>query len=170
MAVKAVRIVWEGNDTLIGNERIKSLLDLYADAINRGDLDAITSFYSEFSIVSLPYLEMPLIGAKANRQHWSFLLSTFPGLEIRMFEPVCEGSRYAVEWQLIVPCRDDPSRDLSREDRLRPGSVDLCGASIVRLADDETALEERRYFWPDAVRRLAEAAGPMKRHTGRADT
>ncbi len=119
-------------------------LERYAAAWSAADDEAVGELFTDDAVYRSGPFREPHVGRDAIRAYWREATSTQSELELRLGEPVVEGTRMAVEWWAIMRDRDD--------------EVTLPGCLVLRFAGDGRC-EELREYWHVEERRVERPAG-----------
>jgi ketosteroid isomerase-like protein len=111
---------------------VREWLDRYARAWREKDADAAAALFTEDGVYRSHPLREPHVGREGVRAYWTRATSTQEDLDLRLGEPVVEGSRAAVEWWATM-------RDGEEE-------ITLPGILMLRFAADGRC-EELRETW-----------------------
>ena len=123
------------------------------EALNRHDLEAIGSLYSEDATRSLPRLPEPAKGVEAVKGTYKTTFGGFPDVTFEFSNQVVEGVYDVVEWVMsgthtgVLEGGPQPIPPTGK-------SLRLNGLSITRVGPDGKVTEDRAYY--DTVEMMAQ--------------
>ncbi|TMD59529.1 MAG: ester cyclase [Chloroflexi bacterium] len=139
---------WFGPERAKGRRnmgRFETVAKAFVDAINRGDLDAVTASYSENCTVEDPMYPAPLVGRNAVREDAAAFLRGFPDLRLELGDLLEKGDIGMAEYR-ITGTNTGPLTTPMGEVPATGKRLDVHGSVYARLNDRDLTVEEHRHY------------------------
>lgn len=111
---------------------VREWIAAYGRAWEEGDAEAVIGLFTEDAVYRSHPFRQPHTGSEEIRGYWERATSTQEETDVRLGEPVLEGTRAAVEWWATM-------RDGGRW-------ITLPGCLLLRFAADGRCAELREYW------------------------